>query len=98
MTKKKRFIAGLLAVVICFAMLFSVCFIIAEAHHDCTGENCIICSQIYVCINTLKITVPTLTAIVLLLLSIYYLFRESKDYLRIFFDSSLVSLKVKLSN
>lgn len=98
MTKKKRFIAGILAAVICFVMLFSVCYIAAETHHDCTGENCMICYQINACISTLKITVLALTAVILALSAIYSVVTESKDDDSVSFDITLVSLKVKLSN
>lgn len=98
MTKKKRFIAGILAAVICFVMLFSVCYIAAETHHDCTGENCMICYQINARISTLKITVLALTAVILALSEIYSVVTESKDDDSVSFDITLVSLKVKLSN
>ena len=54
MTKKFRFMTGLLAVVLAFVMLSSVAFIAAEAGHDCTGADCAICHQIHVCENLLK--------------------------------------------
>ena len=38
MTKKFRFMTGLLAIVLAFVMLSSVAYIAAEAGHDCTGE------------------------------------------------------------
>ena len=49
MTKKFRFITGLLAVVLAFVMLSSVAYIAAESDHDCTGVDCAICHQINVC-------------------------------------------------
>ena len=54
MTKKFRFMTGLLAVVLAFVMLSSVAYIAAEAGHDCTGADCAICHQIHVCENLLK--------------------------------------------
>ena len=98
MTGKKRFTAGVLAAVIFFVMLFSVCYVAAETHHDCTGENCMICYQINACINTLKITVLALTAVALALSAIYSVVTASKDDDSVSFDTTLVSLKVKLSN
>ena len=46
MTKKSRFMTGLLAVVLAFVMLSSVAYIAAESDHDCTGVDCAICHQI----------------------------------------------------
>ena len=40
MTKKFRFMTGLLAVVLAFVMLSSVAYIAAESDHDCTGGDC----------------------------------------------------------
>ena len=37
MTKKFRFMTGLLAVVLVYVMLSSVAYIAAESDHDCTG-------------------------------------------------------------
>ena len=54
MTKKFRFMTGLLAIVLAFVMLSSVAYIAAEAGHDCTGADCAICHQIHVCENLLK--------------------------------------------
>ena len=54
MTKKFRFMTGLLAIVLAFVMLSSVAYIAAEAGHDCTGADCAICHQINVCENLLK--------------------------------------------
>ena len=53
MTKKFRFMTGLLAVVLAFVMLSSVAYIAAESDHDCTGVDCAICHQINVCENLL---------------------------------------------
>jgi len=49
MTKKFRFMTGLLAVVLAFVMLSSVAYIAAESDHDCTGVDCAICHQMNVC-------------------------------------------------
>ena len=54
MTKKFRFMTGLLAVVLAFVMLSSIAYIAAESDHDCTGVDCAICHQINVCENLLK--------------------------------------------
>lgn len=54
MTKKFRFMTGLLAVVLAFVMLSSVAYIAAESDHDCTGVDCPICHQINICENLLK--------------------------------------------
>ena len=43
MTKKFRFMTGLLAVVLAFVMLSSVVYIAVQSNHDCTGKDCAVC-------------------------------------------------------
>ena len=54
MKKHLRIAKILLAVLLLAAMLCPLIFITAEADHDCTGEDCSICQQIYLCTQTLK--------------------------------------------
>ena len=54
MTKKRRWISCFLAALFVLVMLSSLVFIVLEAEHDCTGEDCPICYQIHVCERTLK--------------------------------------------
>ena len=100
MTKKFRFMTGLLAIVLAFVMLSSVAYIAAEAGHDCTGADCAICHQIHVCENLLKSIglagfaspPPAAAAIRYILCRILSSCTEAA---RAF---TLVSLKVKLSD
>ena len=98
MEKRDRKLALLLALAVCFVMLFSAFYIAAEADHDCIGENCPICYQISVCENTLKSLgygALALAAFFALTFSAAILFSQPKTYLR---QSTLITLKVKLSN
>ena len=45
MTKKLRLITGLLAAVLAAVMLSSAVYIAVEANHNCSGEDCAICSR-----------------------------------------------------
>ena len=54
MTKKRRLISCFLAALFVLVMLSSLVFIVLEAEHDCTGEDCPVCYQINVCERTLK--------------------------------------------
>lgn len=98
MTKKFRFVAGLLAVVLAFVMLSSVAYIAAESDHDCTGVDCAICHQINACENLLKniglagFAVATAAAI------LYVLCRIISSCTEVIHTFTLVSLKVKLSD
>lgn len=90
-----RGILRLLAAAVVFAMLFSACFLIAEADHECAGEDCPICYQVNLCSHTVRFAgifaaaVFTLFSGTLAVLSL-----AEKPDRRV----SLVTLKVKLSN
>ena len=98
MTKKFRFMTGLLAVVLAFVMLSSLAYVAAESDHDCTGVDCPICHQINICENLLKSiglagsAAATVTAI------LYILCRIIPSWTEVARTFTLVSLKVKLSN
>ena len=96
MTKKFRFMTGLLAVVLAFVMLSSVAYIAAESDHDCTGVDCAICHQIGVCENLLKSLGLAGAATVAAIL--YILCRIIPSCTEVARTFTLVSLKVKLSD
>ena len=97
MTKKFRFMTGLLAVVLAFVMLSSVAYIAAEAGHDCTGADCAICHQIHVCENLLKSIglAGSATAAAAIRYVLCRILSSCTEAARAF---TLVSLKVKLSD
>ncbi|MEM5780099.1 MAG: hypothetical protein AAGU02_03005 [Lawsonibacter sp.] len=90
--------ALLVCLLFCFAMAFSVFFIAAEANHDCTGEDCSICAEIRACTNVLGSA--ALVAAAAAACSTLPARRmqdqccDGAEHNR----STLVSLKVKLSN
>ncbi len=45
-TKKQRIMAFLTLLTFVVITLFSVLFIVKEANHDCSGENCSICVSV----------------------------------------------------
>lgn len=98
MTKQKRTMAMLLAVALCFAMLFSAFFIGVEAHHDCTGSDCVICDCIHTCDTILKTLASAVAVLVSLIavVSAFYLVQEV--YFPCTGFDTLISLKVKLSD
>lgn len=98
MTNQKRGFALILAFVLCLTMLFSATFIVTEADHDCTGEDCPICYQISICENTLKTLSYAVIAITLTLALIYCLTLSVPMSFLGRKNTSLITLKVKLSN
>ncbi|MCR5005884.1 MAG: hypothetical protein K6A77_08250 [Clostridiales bacterium] len=47
--KSKRTAAGIMGLMMLFFVLFSALFIVVEADHECTGEDCPICLCIEQC-------------------------------------------------
>ena len=98
MTKKFRFMTGLLAVVLVFVMLSSVAYIAAESDHDCTGVDCAICHQISVCENLLKSLGLAGAAAAISAAFTYTVCRAILPCAEMNGTLTLVALKVKLSN
>ena len=98
MSKKSRILTVLLVAVVLFVMLSSVFYIAIEADHDCAGEDCPICYQISICENTLKSVGQAVLVVILaafigtIVFSLPALSKKPAHH------TSLVSLKVKLSN
>ena len=98
MTKKFRFMTGLLAVALAFVMLSSAAYIAAESHHDCTGVDCAICHQLQACENLLRSMGLVGAAMASAAAVGYVLCRGVRLYRETSHTFTLVSLKVKLSD
>ena len=98
MTKKFRFLTGLLAVVLAFVMLSSVAYIAADSDHECTGVDCAICHQIGVCENLLKSLGLAGAAAAISAAFTYTMCRAVLPCTEMIGTLTLVALKVKLSN
>ena len=98
MTKKFRFLTGLLAVVLAVVMLSSAVYIAVEADHDCSGEDCAICRQISTCEDLLKSLGLAGTAAAITAALPYTLCKAVLPCTEMIGTLTLVSLKVKLSN
>lgn len=98
MTKKTRIAAAMLAALVVFVMLFSASFIVAHADHDCEGENCPICEQLCACVKSFQrfaFAALIASAAVALVYACDIRF-GGKTFS--FAPSTLILLKVKLSN
>ena len=98
MTKKFRFLTGLLVAVLAVVMLSSAVYIAVEADHDCSGEDCAICHQIDACLNSLRELSLAGVAAVITAAFIYTLCKVILPCTETIDTPTLVSLKVKLSN
>lgn len=52
--KACRVAAVVCAALLACALVCSLVFIIVEAHHDCSGEDCPVCAQIALCRDALR--------------------------------------------
>ena len=94
----KRMSAGIMLVMVLVFMLFSTFYIVAEADHDCAGEDCPVCACLQQCENTLsQIGFGAATAVFswmplvsILLLLCFSACNPSQG--------TLVSLKIRLNN
>lgn len=98
MTRKFRLITRLLAAVLAAVMLSSAIYIAVEANHTCSGEDCAICHQLQVCENLLKSIGLVGAAAVFVATVRYALCRVIPSCAELVRTSTLVSLKVKLSD
>ena len=98
MTKKFRFLTGLLAALLAVVMLSSAVYIAAEADHDCSGEGCAICHQISTCENLLRSLGLAGAAAAITAAFTYTLCKAVLPCTETSGTLTLVSLKVKLSN
>ena len=99
MTNRSRIAALLLCIGLVFALSVSSAFIVHEAGHSCSGEDCPICRMIAVNVNLLR----TIGLAVLLLLVLFALLREwfaRQDQQRLCLPASgtLVSWKIRLND
>lgn len=95
---KKRIMAVILTALVLIVMVSSSLYIAEHADHDCTGEDCSICQQIYLCTQTLK----TLSLAVIAA-AVFYAFSALLSITIRQVETACVphtpvSLKVKLSN
>ncbi len=96
--KKAKRAAVATAIVLLFAMLFSVLFIVHETGHKCTGEDCHVCMKIDACENALKNITGAVAAAAALAVVCYVFVRSLLPVHNFCAASSPVTLKVKLSD
>ena len=95
---KKRILTAVLATLVLVVMLSSSLFIIEHADHDCTGEDCQICQQIYLCTQTLKTLSLAGMAVVVFFALSALLHISIRQVETACVPHTPVFLKVKLSN
>lgn len=98
MTKKIRIMAAVMCFALMFVMFISSAYIIKEADHDCTGENCPVCHEIQVCRQILSTVGTAVVAAAVFVSTLVVLTALPAVHLRETVAVTLISLKVKLSD
>ena len=103
----KRFAAGyrnrkVAAGVLCLLLWFAVCFCTVlpawEANHDCTGEDCPVCECIAVCEQLARKLSAALTACAAAVIAVAAAGETVRMAGSLFSTSTLITLKVRLDN
>ena len=97
MSGLKRIAVITVSLIMALSLLFSVAYIAAEAEHDCTGEECVICARIEVCVNTLRSAVFCAVFCALIISLSAGVFSALPEITERFVLPTPVGLKVKIS-
>ena len=94
---KKRFVSTALVFALFFVMLLSTIYIIADTAHDCVGDNCPVSSQISQCENAIN-TVSSAASIAAAAAAFAYILMAGTVKITSQKPAStLISLKVQLT-
>ena len=98
MKNTTRKVAVLFSIMFICLVLFASCLIVAEYRHDCIGENCSICCVIDVAQRILDVSALLAVASVLFAVLLKFNFNYILVTLKKYLFSTLILLKVKLSD
>lgn len=90
--------SALLALLFVFAVISSAGFLILEAHHECSGEDCPVCLEINICSHNLKLL--SFAGFIFVFAGVLLFSQQKNTYQDVisFGRSDLIALKVKLSD
>ena len=98
MTNRSRIAAAVLAAITILVVLSSSIFIIEHADHNCTGEDCPICEQLYSCAQNLKNLAAAAIAVTVMIAFRFAAYAGVGQAKYAYAPHTPVNLKVKLSN
>ena len=97
-SRAKRITAGIIVLLLLVIVLFSSFYVAAEAHHDCTGEDCPVCACIRLCDNTLHQIGDGGTALTACLIPVIIILLYAAFIVTAVSHETPVSRKVRLNN
>ncbi len=98
MTGKTRITAAVLAALVALVALSSVVFMISHAEHDCAGEDCPVCAQLYACAQNLKHLAAAAGVVFAVVVFAAVLRMLADGKAGVYAPRTPVALKVKLSD
>ena len=98
MTGKKRFAAVIMCIMLVLSIFTASFYIVSRAHHECTGQDCPICHEIQLCVQFLNTVGGAVIIAVVVLFTVHVLLIVLTSFRHVCQNSTLVSLKVKLSD
>lgn len=96
--KKQKIVSLLLAAAVIIVVLCSSFYIAVEADHDCTGEDCPICTVVQQCENTVRLMSDGTAAQMVSLFFAAVLFPVCVYTVPLLVSSSLITSKVRLND
>ena len=97
--RKHRVLALIVGTLLALSILLGVAFVLVELHHDCTGEDCVICAAVALDVAYLRTEAAALPQLVFTAIALFEVVLEIAAFEQTHRQKpSPVTLKVKLSD
>ncbi|MBQ6661177.1 MAG: AraC family transcriptional regulator [Lachnospiraceae bacterium] len=96
--RSRRAAAGIMIVLMLVVLLLSACCFVAEADHDCAGEDCAVCSILELCDNTIRRLGTGAVAAAVVLFAVLFSVLSASVIAVVLPQETPVSLRVRLNN
>ena len=98
MTGEKRFAAVIMCMMLMLSIFLASFYIVSRAHHECTGPDCPICHEIQLYVQFLNTVGGAVILSAVVLFTVHEILIVLMSFVHVCQNSTLVSLKVKLSD
>ncbi|MBR4393467.1 MAG: hypothetical protein IKT07_05515 [Oscillospiraceae bacterium] len=97
-TKAKRIAAGVMGLTLLLVIALSALFLVAEADHDCAGEDCPICACLQACVHVLRRFGASAIILVTAVASVILFLSTAVASAAVFTQETPVSRGIRLNN
>ena len=95
----RRVLALIAGAILALSILLGIAFVLVELHHDCTGEDCVICAAVALDVAYLRTEAAALPQVVFTAIALFSVVLEIAAFEQTQQQKpSPVTLKVKLSD